>query len=155
MPIQRSLRISLTSSFDVRCSAETAGGFCCLRDIKRFPTCLITVRGDCCSACRTKAQPLLPCVYDCPLARYLCCPRAAITTQWLSLLPVAYPGKIGGKSQPIRRQRCASALPPRSRAERPVTAGRWRAGLRTAGGAARSDRWETQAHRDVCLDCPH
>src|SRR5262249_7544178 len=55
IPIQRSLRISLTSSFDFRCSDETSGGFCCLRDIKTsssFRCLLITECWDSCSARR-------------------------------------------------------------------------------------------------------
>src|SRR5262249_25666767 len=49
MPNQRSLRISLTISFDFLCSDETSGGFCCLRDIKTsscFHCLLITERCD-------------------------------------------------------------------------------------------------------------
>jgi hypothetical protein len=90
MPIQRSLRISLTSSFDLRCSDETSGGFCCLRDIKTssyFRCLLITERCDCGSALSR---------------RYLCCPSVM-------------PRKVKGDRPLIRQQRYAPAPPPSSR----------------------------------------
>src|SRR5262249_37551401 len=110
--------------FDFLCSDETSGGFCCLRDIKTsscFHCLLITERCDCCSA----------------LSRRYLSERGHRDLGALSSI-----GCMLGKV--IRQQRYAPALPPRSLCvERPVTAARWRAGLRTA--AYRHRRFSNRA----------